>query len=712
MRSYDCPNCGGTLKFESSIAVSAVCPYCTSLILRKDLNLENLGKIAQLPPDLSPLQIGTTGNFRGRGFRLLGRLRWKYDGGSWTEWYAECQDGYAWLAETQGFYTWSKETDIGPLPPLNQLSAGQNPILAGRAWVVADIKETECIGGEGELPEALPKGRKRLSADLMGPGGEFATLESTPNGTEFFDGYYGRFEEFGFMNLRPVPGWTPGAEADRITHQSLGFNCPNCGAPVQTRAAGLSMSCVCGSCGTIIDTSDDRHRMLENARDAIAQVDPKIPIGKRGTFRGTEYEVIGFVRRSDNFSQWSEYLLFNPWRGFDWLVTYNGHWSFIERELNAPAMDTTTVPEGWRTFAVYQSSVVGVLGEFYWQTSISEQSHVTDFIDPPRVLSRETYPDLGEITWSKGYYVEPKEIGEAFGESALEPVSGVYLNQPNPWREKWQVVRKIFAIAALLLLGSQIVTCSSSPEKQVFKATYTHTLAAATAAASPVSPGGLASLGGLSTPGAPKGAGSGSSAFGGTLDPRERQGARAIPTPTRAPTSTPTPAAAASPPPKPGTENIRNFTSEPFELGGSSGRVVIQAESALSNAWLSLDFSLVNEKTEKRYDAEVDLEYYYGTDSDGSWTEGSRSKSDTISGVPPGRYRLLIGSVGDPKLTSQQFTVQVLRGGHFFSNFFLTFIVICIYPLIVLIRRATFEQRRWSQSDFSPSGGPAEDDDE
>lgn len=710
MRSYDCPNCGGTLKFESSISVSAACPYCTSLILRKDLDLENLGKIAQMPPDLSPLQIGTTGNFRGRGFRLVGRLRWKYEGGSWTEWFAECSDGYAWLAETQGFYTWSGESDIGPLPPLDQLSAGQNPILAGRTWVVADIKTTECVAAEGELPERLPPGRQRLSADLMGAGGEFATLESTPTGTEFYEGFYGRFEEFGFMNLRPVPGWTPGAEGQRIERQSLGFNCPNCGAPVEVRAAGLSMSSVCGSCGTIIDTSDDRHVMLENARDKIAAVNPKIPIGKRGTFQGTEYEVIGFVRRTDSFSEWSEYLLFNPWKGFDWLVTYNGHWTFVERELNAPAMDFTTVPEGWRTFANYQSGVVGVLGEFYWQTSTTEVSAVTDFIDPPRVLSRETYPGLGEITWSKGVYVEPKAVGDAFGQEALEPVSGVYLNQPNPWREKWKLVRKIYWIAALLLLASQIVTCSSATTKQVFSATYTHQLTPVASAASGASQATAAAAAAAAAAGM-KGTDAFSSAFGGSLNPRERNAPRATPTPTRAPT--PTPAAAASPAPIKGAENVRNFTSEPFDLTGSSGRVEIRAESTLNNAWLSLDFSLVEEKTEKRYDAEVDLEYYYGTDSDGAWSEGSRSKADTITGVPPGRYRLLIGSVVDPKLLSpQQFKVTVLRGGYFFSNFLLSILFVSFYPIIVLLRSAMFESRRWSQSDFTPSGAPASDDDE
>ena len=458
MRAYDCPSCGATLNFESSISISAVCPFCRSLVIRRDLNVETLGTLAQLPADLSPLQIGTSGNFEGVGFRFCGRLRWHWSGGSWTEWFAECgTDGYVWISESQGFFTFSREVEAKKLPALDQIVVGQKRKFGEKSWMVIDIKEAVCVGGEGELPEVIQPGRPRRSADLQGSHGEFATLESSPNGTEMFEGRYARFAEMNFVNLRPVPGWTPGAEAARIDGKSTSFSCPNCAAPVALRAAGLSMSAVCGNCATIIDTSDERHQILEKVDAKLRDHPPVIPIGRRGKFRETEYEVIGFVRRSDGDAEWSEYLLFNPWRGFDWLVTYNGHWTFVERMLATPR-DTDPAPLGFRLYATYRASVVAVLGEFYWQTSTSEKTDNQDFIDPPFVLSRESYPDLAEITWSRGEYVDGKEVGTAFGVEAMEARTGMYLNQPNPYAERWKSIRLPMFIAILILCGLQAYT--------------------------------------------------------------------------------------------------------------------------------------------------------------------------------------------------------------------------------------------------------------
>ena len=468
MRAYDCPSCGATLNFTSSIAISAVCPFCQSLVIRRDLNVETLGTLAQLPPDLSPLQVGTTGEFQGTGFRLAGRLRWHWSGGSWTEWFAECgTGGHAWIAETQGFFTFSRAVAKIELPPLNSVKVGEDPGIGDKRWIAIDLKDAVCVGGEGELPELIKPDKPRRSVDLQGRHGEFASLEAGPDGTEMYEGRYARFAEMNFANLRPVPGWTPGVEDPRIEGKSTSFSCPNCAAPVKIRAAGLTMSAVCGSCATIIDTSDERRQILERADEKIGDHPPKIPIGKRGTFRGTEYEVIGFVRRRDEFVEWSEYLLFNPWRGFDWLVTYNGHWTFVERLLETPR-DNEPSPFGYRLYAVYRASVVAVLGEFYWQTSTSETTDVQDFIEPPNVISRESYPELAEITWSKGVYVPAKEIGAAFGEDVLEPTTGIYLNQPNPWRERWQTIRRPMFVALLLLLGMQLFSHFTASAHQVF----------------------------------------------------------------------------------------------------------------------------------------------------------------------------------------------------------------------------------------------------
>src|SRR5262249_2850926 len=157
----------------------------------------------------------------------------------------------------------------------------------------------------------------------------------------------------------------------------------------------------------------------------------------RGMLFGVNYEVIGFQRVKDQYSGWGEYLLFNPWHGFVWLVTYNGHWSFVRRIFARPK-----VREGIMVNSVSHATFEGlsyriseasdvttsyVIGEFYWKVSVGMPVHVTDFVCPPRILSREAYPQLGEETWSQGEYIEPQIIQEAFNlEQPLREPVGTY----------------------------------------------------------------------------------------------------------------------------------------------------------------------------------------------------------------------------------------------------------------------------------------------
>ena len=61
-----CPNCGAPVRFRWSSAVQTTCESCRSVIVRHDVDLETIGEIADLPPDSSPIQIGTTGTLDGR----------------------------------------------------------------------------------------------------------------------------------------------------------------------------------------------------------------------------------------------------------------------------------------------------------------------------------------------------------------------------------------------------------------------------------------------------------------------------------------------------------------------------------------------------------------------------------------------------------------------------------------------------------------------
>jgi hypothetical protein len=458
-RVFDCPQCGAPVKFQSSIAVFAVCESCRSMVVRRGVNVETMGVMAELPPDLSPLQLGTRGEWQGQAFELVGRVRMSWEAGSWTEWHALFAGGKAgWVAEAQGFFAISFEADATGLPTAPDAYVAGRPLdYGGKRWKIVDMKTAECLGGEGELPFVAEPGRRRVGVDLMDGTGAFGSIELEESEARFFVGSYARFDELHFTNLRPVPGWS--AEADPTRNRTIALNCPGCGAPVNLRAAGQTMSAVCGSCGAVIDTANPQWTLIQQADKRVKKLQLLLPIGTRGRFRGVDWEVIGYAERKDPYAKWVEYLLFNPWQGFTWLVTYRGHWSFVTRLLEVPAVNGPARLRDGRTFALFakaDASVTAVLGEFYWKVARGERATLSDYIRPPFILSREQYPDLAEETWSLGEYVEPEEVATAFAIEKLPTRAGLYLNQPNPHNESWATLKKPFLAILALYLGIQI----------------------------------------------------------------------------------------------------------------------------------------------------------------------------------------------------------------------------------------------------------------
>lgn len=117
------------------------------------------------------------------------------------------------------------------------------------------------------------------------------------------------------------------------------FSCPSCGGSLSIRAPGQSETIACQYCGSLLDPRDPAHLLLEKCIAAIYQ--PAIPIGSRGKLRGDEFEVIGHMRRATKydgvFYAWSEYLLFNPYKGYRWLTEYAGHWNLLKPLPQPPA---------------------------------------------------------------------------------------------------------------------------------------------------------------------------------------------------------------------------------------------------------------------------------------------------------------------------------------------------------------------------------------
>ena len=213
MKVYNCPSCGAEIPFRSSLSVYAVCPYCKSMVVRHDADVEAIGTMASLPDDMSPFQIGTEGIYKGVHFGIIGRMKIGWEDGNWNEWFIVSDDARkGWLAEAQGFYAVSFEKD-DPLPEKaeaalkNISSLGYEIDLWGHKFKVVDVKQATCIGSEGELPFCAPQGRKTTSIDLNGDGNEFASIEIDENKRRIYIGSYVEWEQLKCTNFRKYEGW-------------------------------------------------------------------------------------------------------------------------------------------------------------------------------------------------------------------------------------------------------------------------------------------------------------------------------------------------------------------------------------------------------------------------------------------------------------------------------------------------------------------------
>jgi hypothetical protein len=138
-----CPSCGAPVVFKSAASIFAVCEYCQSTLVRHDQALEDIGKMAALVEDRSPLQLGAEGSYKGVHFALIGRIQIKYSQGIWNEWHLMFDDmRTGWLSEAGGEYVLTFAQYVQErLPKFEELKIGQRFVLASQAWTVSNIEK-------------------------------------------------------------------------------------------------------------------------------------------------------------------------------------------------------------------------------------------------------------------------------------------------------------------------------------------------------------------------------------------------------------------------------------------------------------------------------------------------------------------------------------------------------------------------------------------
>lgn len=149
--------------------------------------------------------------------------------------------------------------------------------------------------------------------------------------------------------------------------------------------------------------------------------------------------------------------------------------------------------------------------------------------------------------------------------------------------------------------------------------------------------------------------------------------------------------------------------SQPFDLKANRN-VQITASAPVSNSWADLDIDLINEQSQEIESVNIPIEYYYGSDSDGQWTEGSRSSDAPLSALPGGKYTLRVEGTWQDWQKPMPVSVKVVQNVNRGVNFLCAFLALAIVPFFGLIRKFSFESARWKDSMFSTAATSDSDD--
>ncbi len=482
-RIVSCPACAAPVEFKLSTSLVTVCDFCRSVVARADKKVEDHGKVADLVETNSPIHRGLSGKYEKKRFEVVGRVQYQHPaGGVWNEWYLRFSlDKVGWLAEAQGkFYLMFERrfADEAELPSFESLNVGhrfqssaeslpKKKSSTGSGYVVAEKGVATAATADGEIPWAFRQNAEHRFADLHGDGDQFGTLEYSGDRPR---GFFGHEVSLADLNLES-DGWESAPPAGPNT-SALQLNCPHCAGPLTLYAPDQSQRVTCPSCHSLLDCGQGKLEYLQTLN--LPVVKPVIPLGSVGKLFDTEYTVIGFMVRyavwEGKTFPWTEYLLYNPAKGFRWLVRNDGHWSFVESVPLSKVMkhggDRAVNFDG-KEFKLYDKGtayVRFVVGEFYWRLTTEETVETRDYIAPPLMLSFETTKsEKGEEkNLSLGTYLEIETIEAAFGLKDLPRAFSVGTIQPQPSRADvwglWVCLASLLAVLDFVFVSGAVKT--------------------------------------------------------------------------------------------------------------------------------------------------------------------------------------------------------------------------------------------------------------
>lgn len=645
-----CPKCGGPIAFHVASSVVTVCEHCSTVVARTDRSLEDLGKTADLMYTQSPLALWLSGTYEGVGFQITGRAQLGHSaGGVWDEWYLAFDDGrWGWLAEAQGnFYLTFEQPGMGGY--INRADVTLNRALQvgnpPKVMIVSEVGTAVLRAGRGEIPYRFTIGASYDYADLSGPRGAFGTIDFGQKPAALFIGRQVTLDELGIARSESPQEHEHGMGPQVGT---MAITCQNCGGALELHAPKLIERIVCPYCGGMHDTEHGALKLLQVAQRNAKKYPQVIPLGVQMLFEGETLTVIGFLTRSTKSDwetfEWQEYLLYHPRLGFRWIAVNDGHFTYLRPVSLADVRAS-------RPDQSHYSSETADYGDKTYKIFQAGMAKV-------EYVAGEFYwkVNAGETTFTADYVSPPEMLSGECTADEVHWTHGTYLTRAE--------------LLACMVSGE----LAEVPQEGVApNQPYRHKAVYSVWSALLVI--GFVFLMWRAV---------GSSGNQVALQAINLEGG--VPVPGE-------------------TSRAHVEFSEPFRLAGGKNIEIKAYAPQLSNAWMYLQGDLYNEETGRVVQFDLPIEYYFGSDSGGSWSEGSRSAERYLSSMPAGTYTLRLTIERSNGQAPSMVSVYIRQGVFRILDWLLIMLGISIVPVCIIIHHASFERRRWSQSDFGPQSG-------
>lgn len=146
--------------------------------------------------------------------------------------------------------------------------------------------------------------------------------------------------------------------------------------------------------------------------------------------------------------------------------------------------------------------------------------------------------------------------------------------------------------------------------------------------------------------------------------------------------------------------------TERFEIKDARTTLEIELATDVSNGWVSVAAALIDDDTSEVRELYINAEEWHGVTDGESWQEGSSSTSEYLGKVPAGRYVMRFDAQWGRESTvrsgvTPNATIRVIEGKRSIGTFFLALIALALPLIIAVVRKITFESRRWSNSNLS-----------